>query len=303
MKKSSTKTAILLATFNGEPNLESQIVSLLNQTNVSVDIYVRDDGSTDGTLKIINKFSKLKQVVNITDYTQSGSPAANFFKILSHLVLSDYDYIAFSDQDDIWFPEKLNSAIDTIVFNEADCYSSNLIAFDNTKFSSWTLNKYSYIKQYDYLFQGASAGCTYVINTTAASLVLKKLGSLSNCYPKGRSHDWLIYAICRSHGLKWVHDDRTFIAYRQHGGNAFGAMPGARGLLQRLSLSKNGWYRNQILWHRQFLAQQPEETRILNAIARLNVMDRFYLVSKAWDLRRSGRDCILISFLIMLGLL
>jgi rhamnosyltransferase len=303
VNKRLPKVAVLLATYNGESFVESQLNSILSQRSVDLNVYIRDDGSNDSTIQIASKYlsdSKVNYVQD--DYPREGT-AGNFFRLLDNIEISDFDYVSFSDQDDIWFPEKLANAIDFMQANSAELYSSNLIAFDNYKGASWFLNKCGNQKRFDYLFQGASAGCTYVLSCRAAVIVQQSLGDPAEKVWKGCSHDWLIYAICRSHKLKCVHDSRAFIAYRQHSVNAFGAMPGIRGLLQRLRLSKNGWYRDQILWHRQFLSQQPEETLILDAIERMNVQDRFYLVSKAWNLRRSARDCILISFVIMLGLL
>lgn len=52
------KVAVLLATYNGEKFLEEQINSLINQTYTNFDIIIRDDGSRDQTLKIIEKYEK-----------------------------------------------------------------------------------------------------------------------------------------------------------------------------------------------------------------------------------------------------
>ena len=52
------KVCILLSTYNGEKYLEEQLTSLINQEGVDIQILVRDDGSTDKTLHILNKWKK-----------------------------------------------------------------------------------------------------------------------------------------------------------------------------------------------------------------------------------------------------
>lgn len=297
------RCAVLLATYNGEWYLSSQIASIRCQMGISVDIYIRDDCSSDNTLNKLNNFASDESIAIIATDRSTGSPAGNFFKLLSSVDISEYDYVAFSDQDDVWFPEKLLSAVSSITESNADAYSSDLIAFDNDGRTAWYLGKSNQQKKFDYLFQGASAGCTYVLTRKAAKLVREVLGEYARDFPPKHSHDWLIYAICRSYGLKWFHDPRAFIAYRQHAVNAFGAMPGIRGLLQRLRLSRSGWYREQIVWQGQFLAQSPRELRILDAVKNYRIKDRFYLAMHVSNFRRSFKDCFLLAVVFLLGLL
>lgn len=295
--------AVLLATYNGGRYLIPQIDSILSQIDVSVDIYVRDDNSADNTLELVKKYVNDGSIKIIKTDQPTGSPAGNFFKLLNSINIIEYDYIALSDQDDIWFPEKLISAVSALKDSKADSYSSDLIAFDNGKSAAWFMRKGGGLKKYDYLFQGASAGCTYVLRVGAAVLVRNVLGDVAKNFPKGYSHDWLIYAICRSHGIKWFHDNRAFIAYRQHSVNAFGAMPGIGGLLQRLRLSRSGWYREQVVWQSQFLKQSPGELRVLESVKNFGFKDRFYLATHVSNFRRSHKDCFLLAVVILLGLL
>lgn len=297
------KIAVLLAAYNGSCYIKEQISSIKAQIGVSIDIYIRDDAGNEATYAEIRTLIDEKSVNFSSDNSRSGSPAGNFFRILSEINLEEYDFVAFSDQDDVWFPSKLVNAIDAIEIEAADAYSSDLIAFDNDGRTAWYLGKSNQQKKFDYLFQGASAGCTYVLTRKAASLVREVLGENARCFPPAHSHDWLIYAICRSHGLKWHHDNRALIAYRQHSVNAFGAMPGISGLLQRLQLSRSGWYREQIVWQGQFLVRSPSEFRILGAVKNCGIKDRLYLVMHILNFRRSTKDCFLLAVVILLGLL
>lgn len=295
------KVAILVATYNGEKYLDEQLSSIASQINADIHIIVRDDGSSDGTLRILNEYQAKCNLSILSDATPTGSPATNFIKILKDVDLSDYDYVAFSDQDDIWFPSKISRAIDILNLNKADAYSSDLIAFDSERQLSWVVKKGSNLKTYDYLFQGASAGCTYVLSRLAINEVCTALFNENKSDLAYFSHDWLIYAICRSRGLKWTNDDFASIAYRQHSSNSFGAMPGYGGLWKRLKLSKSGWYRKQIIVISQFLVGSNGEARVIDAVKRYSLADRIYLARSSYQFRRRTRDAVLLSLILLFG--
>lgn len=297
------KVAVLLATYNGSDYIRSQINTILGQEGVSIDLYIRDDGSFDSTCEEINCYMYDERVHILCDNVKTGSAAGNFFRLLDNIKNFNYSYVAFADQDDVWFPEKIINAIRLIEHTNADAYSSNLISFDNGLQESYFINKYSRWAKFDYLFQGASAGCTYVLSSKATVLLVNVLNNFLTSFPVGYSHDWLIYAICRSHNLKWIHDNRAYIAYRQHGRNAFGAMPGFQGVLMRFKLARSGWYREQIQWNRQFLLQTRDELRVLNAVKNFKLIDRLYLIINVLKFRRSKKDCFLIAMLFLLGLI
>lgn len=109
---------VLLATFNGEAYLPHQIDSILAQKDVILRIIARDDGSTDSTVEILEsyarKFEKKFEII----YSKSNlGPKGNFSKIMEH---SRSAYIAFSDQDDVWDPNKLSIEIKVIRDLERD---------------------------------------------------------------------------------------------------------------------------------------------------------------------------------------
>lgn len=294
--------AVLLATYNGANYLSAQTASIASQDLPGIHVYARDDGSNDASEAII-KSCLNDSFFLVPSAASTGSPAGNFFKLLSSIDLDIYDYVAFADQDDVWFPDKLRVAINLIISTKSDCYSSDLIAFDHSNFHSWYIKKSASLRSFDYLFQGASAGCTYVISKKAAKLVLASLGDFAANFPKGYSHDWLIYAICRSNGLKWVHDSRAFIAYRQHSSNAFGGRPGVMGILSRLNLSRTGWYRKQIIWNYQFLTQTPAEEKIVSSVAKFQMSDKIFLLANINSYRRTVKDRILLAAAILVGFL
>lgn len=97
---------ILMATFNGERHLRNQLLSLQQQTHDDWVLWIRDDGSTDGTLSIIESFaradSRIRQVVE-----GSGRALGAGRNFLGLSGCATADYVMFCDQDDIWFEKKL----------------------------------------------------------------------------------------------------------------------------------------------------------------------------------------------------
>ena len=134
------KIKILLATYNGEKYIKEQINSILAQKDVFVDIVVSDDNSKDKTVEIIN--TDYPDINSNRNTPGTGSAAKNFLKMVSNLNFEeDFEYIAFSDQDDIWLPEKMSSALKLLKKNDADLYCSNLTKWDTSNGSFSELKK------------------------------------------------------------------------------------------------------------------------------------------------------------------
>ena len=178
--KKPPHVAVLLAAFNGEEHIEEQVTSILNQCNVQLDIFVSIDKSSDNTEKIVRKLiQKNKNIFLIDDELVFGSAAKNFFHLMRSFPAEKYDYVALSDQDDFWKDCKMSQAIAKIENNKCDCYASDLECFSDPadKSVKFVLKKSFKQRKFDYLFQGASAGCTYVMKSS----VLSKINQLT-CY-------------------------------------------------------------------------------------------------------------------------
>ncbi|HND46573.1 MAG TPA: glycosyltransferase, partial [Chitinophagales bacterium] len=104
------KVDILLATYNGERFLQKQIDSILQQTYSNFTIYIRDDGSKDGTIKIIKDYAQKypNKIIFIEDILGNLGVTQNFNELMKY---SSANYIAFSDQDDIWLPNKIEQSL------------------------------------------------------------------------------------------------------------------------------------------------------------------------------------------------
>ena len=121
-----------MTTYNGEKYLREQIDSILNQTYKDIELVICDDGSTDSTREILKEYeAKDKRVRIFFNETNLGFKK-NFEKAAS---LCRGDYIAFSDQDDIWLPFKLERSISLI--GENDIYCSNAILVDENNTTTY----------------------------------------------------------------------------------------------------------------------------------------------------------------------
>ena len=301
MTNVAPRVLVLLATYRGQAFLDQQIASILWQVGVEVHVLARDDGSPDGTPDALAGWAARhpERTAIRQDAVRTGSASGNFLRLLAAAPLERFDFVAFADQDDVWFPDKLMRAVEAMRGAGADGYSSDLLAYDEGARASWFLAKAGEDAELDYLFQGASAGCTYVLSTQAAATVRDVMASVDAAWPAGFSHDWTIYAICRSRGLTWVRDPRPGLLYRQHSANDYGARAGLGGLIQRARASRDRWYRDHVSWLRHVVVSRPAEAAVFTAIDR---GDRRWLARNARRFRRLRRDQRLLALSFLAGL-
>lgn len=254
---------ILLATYNGEKYVDEQINSIINQNNVITDIVISDDGSKDKTIDVIK--SKYPQITINQNTPGTGSAAKNFLKMISNLNFNeDFDYVSFADQDDIWLPEKMNRALEKLKKNNAELYCSNLTKWDTSKNTYTLLKKDFPQKKFDFLFEGGSAGCTYVFTRNLAKKLQFFLLTLDSSNWKGFSHDWLVYFFARSRYFKVFIDGDSYIHYRLHTENVHGHLNKLSWstVKEKLSEVLGGYYQNHIKNHIKYLDKNSEEYSI-----------------------------------------
>lgn len=298
------RVAVILASYNGEPYVREQLLSILGQQDVDLHVFVRDDGSKDRTREIVADIAaETGKVTLLPVGTSTGSATGNFLWTLSRLDLSGFTHVSLADQDDIWAARKLARALERMTAHGADGYSSDLISYSVAQRSVSYINKSDETKDYDYLFQGASAGCTYVLSSELCATIRQRVEHVPSLEFKPRSHDWLIYAIARSTGFKWICDGEAHIFYRQHAANVYGARSSFGGIVAKLNLIRSGWYRQNILWLRQFIENSEGEREVLSRIERWSLRDRWYVASNAKRFRRRRRDAWVLLACALLGLM
>ncbi|ATA77280.1 glycosyltransferase [Capnocytophaga canimorsus] len=258
-----TTIKVLLATYNGEKYIIQQMQSIINQKDVIVDICVSDDGSTDKTLAMINEtFPQIKTQKNIPG---TGSAATNFLKMLVETDFNEnFEYIAFSDQDDLWLPQKLSVAVQKLNEEKADLYCSNLTKWDENTGSFTLLKKDFPQKKFDYLFEGGSAGCTYVFTKSFAKSLKSFVLQLNTSNWKGFSHDWLVYFFARSRNYMVFIDENSYIHYRLHGNNVHGHLNklSLRTIWFKISKVMEGYHEDHIKNYINYIDKNTEAYQI-----------------------------------------
>lgn len=239
------KIAVLLASFNGEAFIQEQIESILNQSKVNLKIYISDDGSDDNTINIIRQLKNNHDIEIIETNLRGGSAANNFFNLIKTLILDDFEYVAFADQDDIWLNNKLVKGISKMIKNNAEGYSSNFTVLKGKR-RLGKVNKGVRQTKFDYLFSSPGPGCTFILTRKSYYKLRIELIKNSIAFYRCRYHDWAIYAYYRSKSLKWVIDENSYILYRQHSNNDTGANKGIKAFLKRIRLIQKQWYNLEI---------------------------------------------------------
>lgn len=242
-----TTVAVLLATFNGLRWLPEQVNSILGQSGVNVRLFISDDLSTDGTFSWLQDLaSQDSRVTLLPQAGKFGSAAANFYRLILDTDYSRCDFIAFSDQDDIWEIDKLSRHARIASTGGFDGVSSNITAFWTSGKSMIIIKSYAQ-RELDYLFESAGPGCTYLMTPWLLNKLRIALRDPASGATHVALHDWLAYAVCRAAGRKWHIDNTSTLQYRQHDSNEFGANHGLRAKLSRIGRLKGGWYRAEVI--------------------------------------------------------
>ena len=289
------KSLVLLAAYNGEQFISQQLQTVLNQTNKPYKIFINIDQSDDKTESIIQDFAKTNPEIQILNINKRfGSAAANFINLIINVDLTDIDYIALADQDDIWKEDKLEKAIQKLE-QGFDSYSSNVQAFweDGQK---KIIKKNQAQQKFDHLFESAGPGCTFVMNKKLA-LKLQQFLKRDQFNQLDNYHDWLIYAFARTYGFKWYIDSYPGVDYRQHSSNVFGANVGIKAFISRTNRVLAGEGVDFAFQLMKELKVQDPFIQSLFPISRLNLLK---LSFKAKCCRRRFLDQIYFFFICIL---
>ncbi|MFQ2902903.1 glycosyltransferase family 2 protein [Aeromonas caviae] len=206
---------VILAAYNGEKFIEQQIDSILNQSVQPQHIFIRDDASSDNTCVILNKFNNIKNITIIRGEYNLGY-VKNFECLVSK---TTSDIVFFSDQDDVWLPNKAeillselyNNESSTTVFSDAYIVSEDLVEIGYLWWQvGFSLNKNN-IRN---ILNG-----NYV---TGATMAVKREFLVSLIpFPNDVPHDFYIaFTSLLKNSLLPV--DEKLIKYRQHSLNVIG---------------------------------------------------------------------------------
>lgn len=287
---------ILMATYNGEPYLRAQLESLLHQTCQEWRLIIRDDCSNDRTVEIIKEYQLLRpgQIQLIQAEQPGGSAQNNFFQLMKY---STAEYVMFADQDDVWFPQKIEITLHemlkmeqrygvrkpllvhtdlTVVDAQLRVLNASLFRMQEMDAARNQLN--------NILVQNIVTGCTMMVNRALKELVTD--------IPKySIMHDMWLALIAAAFGQIGFVDKATML-YRQHGNNANGAknVKTLKYIFMKLT-SRNDIHNNLVKQYRQagefnelydvLLTQQQKD--MLEAYSKLehkNIVQKLMLLQK-----------------------
>lgn len=211
------KVAVLMSTYNGEKYLKEQIDSILGQRgNFEISLYVRDDGSSDKTIDILEEYQK-RGMLQFYQGDNVGPARSFLLMVQKH---RDYDFYSFADQDDVWDCDKLQEALNMMHGNASELYTCNVRTIDqNNSIIESALFKTQKEKGYKAIvLNGNFLGCTMVFNQQLAKMIQQ--AELPNHVIM---HDNYVACLCVLADGTIYYDNLPHMSYRLHGNNMVGA--------------------------------------------------------------------------------
>jgi glycosyltransferase involved in cell wall biosynthesis len=264
-----SKLAILLATYNSQRFLKEQLDSLFSQTTDNWTLYIRDDGSNDSTLEIINNYkSKYSNIVLFEDSKTGLGAMKSFFTLLENV---ESDYYMFCDHDDVWLPNKVELSLQKLIQTELEHPGKPIIVHTDLKVvdgnlelispSFWQMSaiKPNVIENENVIqVFNCVTGCTMIFNNSVKKISLPFV-------EEAPMHDWWIALQTLKNGGIIKNIQVATILYRQHGNNEVGAR----------SVTFN-YFVNKIKGIRKTVQGHSEHIKFLKKINGLNAVQYYY---------------------------
>ncbi len=140
MESVKPTVSVIMATYNGEKYLREQLDSILQQTYPVSEIIIQDDCSTDATMDIVSEYANRTPIFRCFSNERNIGYNANFKKAAMH---ATSDFIAISDQDDVWFPQKIEKLVEAIG-NHDLCFSAHVRGVDQVNVNK-VVYKYKFV--------------------------------------------------------------------------------------------------------------------------------------------------------------
>lgn len=281
--------AIMMCTYNGAAFLREQLDSFACQTYPHWTLYVSDDASTDATRSIIEEYQMRWGDHRLICF---DGPCEGFGKNFISLLQRPEvcaDFYAFSDQDDVWFSDKLERSLSCLIAKTAaqpTLYCSRSQLVDEARQVLGLSPLFARAPSFrNALVQSLAGANTMMINHIARDLLLQLPHDAEIV-----AHDWLAYLLVTGCGGEVHYDARASLEYRQHACNVIGANNRFRDRLKRLRKMLSG----------RFMTWNDANIRVLHAMGeQLTAENRAVLahfekgrrsgvVTRCCELRRSG---------------
>lgn len=296
------KVCVVLSTYNGEKYIREQIDSVLAQSYSNIELLVRDDGSRDATVDIVEEYCNRHNNVRMYKGDNLGV-TLSFYDLLKN-VPEDAEYIALCDQDDVWFVDKIEAAIKAIAsINGPALYCEKPMLVDE-KLKPLKDNIQRHRPKITFgnaIIENVCTGCTVVFNRALYDIINGK-------WPKhSLIHDWWIYQVAVCFG-KVVYNETPHIYYRQHGGNQIGQDNNRLELMkhQISSLKKfKGKYTAQMYEFVKTFSPKGENGYLARLMVgtRRSVKCRWKILFERRIYRQGKWDNILFKGMLFLGML
>lgn len=293
---------VLMATHDGAAFVDEQIESILGQREVEVRLIVSDDDSTDATRSALAARADDPRI-SVLAPGRFGSAHANFLRLIREGDVTGADAVAFSDQDDIWMPDRL--ALQLRQLRDFEAVSANVVAVFGER--RVLIDKAQPQRSLDFVLESAGPGCTFVLSPRAFELVRDVVLHDPEA-ADAPIHDWLIYAVVRAAAMRWHIHPAPLVDYRQHGANVTGANVGWRPALRRLGRMRSGSYRREAAVVARIASRVAVGTRrrrlegFAALLERGDLRSRVTLVRGIGSLRRRAVDRVALGAALLLGL-
>lgn len=307
------KVAVLMSYYNGSKYVSEQIESILNQTlpqNTLLDLYVRDDGSTSSNLEILREYQNKGKLILLKG--ENYGVIRSFYTLLESV--PNYDYYFFSDQDDVWYPDKVKVMVGELekwsdhVNQPVGVFSDLMIADESAK-PTGILMKHDIWKDYAdnptklkqaSIISNKVTGAAFAFNNAARQAAIA-VGADIFC--RTYMHDSTMALIIIQRG-KLVYVDRPLVFYRQHGDNVIGYR-GRQSVFKKI-IGTKGIYHHKVtrLYEYYLLATQNFHSNDQRYLEVKKMFNRHPLLSpiSAWKLRKDlyGPRKIISEFLFII---
>ena len=222
---------ILMGLYQGAAHLRAQLESFAAQDHADWRLIVSDDGSRDAGPEVLADFAAGRPAGQVVCVTGPGRGfAANYLSLLANLP-DDPGWVAFSDQDDVWLPDRLSRGLAALTGEGPALYCSRtwVTAADlSGRVASPLFRRPPSFR--NALVQNVAAGNTILLNPAATRLLVAS----ARVVPAVVAHDWWAYLMVTGAGGRILQDARPTLLYRQHGANSIGSNAGWRARARRL---------------------------------------------------------------------
>ncbi|MCG8638779.1 MAG: glycosyltransferase family 2 protein [Desulfobacterales bacterium] len=233
-----------MGVYNGARHIATQLNSILTQSHTNWELLVRDDVSSDDSMDILKSYADNDtRITLIRDNLGNKGALGNFSLLMEKGLQTSSRYFVFSDQDDIWQPDKLSVQLEQMKKTETNYGEIPILLHSDLEVVSASLDsispslmKYQGIRHESFdpltvlLVQNFITGCTVMINRRLLEIALP--------LPKSAlMHDWWL-GLCAAVFGQIQFTNTPLVRYRQHDNNAVGA----KSILQFLNPFKVNWW-------------------------------------------------------------